>query len=1282
MSFSGVRLDGGGCCNVLLYLPGPGLIIGGSDTQGYYVSANKAKTWTVQNTGIGVRADWRQCGALLASITETSPQVLYSLTGEAQAAGSAGNSGGLLAGTLDASGNITWLMRATLPQAGANHTKTPLPTDGWKRSTGRLLVQDSLYLFAGTYQQGILRSSNTGTDGTHTGAGYDNFPTACTMGGAAPGTGNWFCRVVVPDPASSTTLWAGFYDSTGTAAGLWKCTNAHATTPNFIQVATGGGPNAVEDIFALGDYLYVAAGNQGLYRYGPLSGTPAWTSLNGGSVPTGAVSADWWSNVAGYVDGSSNHVIIGGNGNPTVAAQCLMRLVIPSTWPGTGSITYSNETASVNVATEPSGYTWWHAADSYRNWLGGPGFFCPFTMITTGSPPDIYCSGSEGAFRNLAGAGWQIANSGMPMFLGHPIAANPVHAGHIVFGSSDWCLFDDSSAGSETASTLQNDPPVVSTQGFSAAISADGSTVYAGQGAKYTNSGGEVWSRPWNQPGNWAPMGLKAKTGGKVAIGLAAFDASGTLVVLAAVWASGLWRWDGTSWSNRAPGIATSGGTGTLMQVVYAGGGLCFVFDRGSGIWRSNDYGLSWGSGPVWAKTSGDNLSGTVAYDATRPGRLWVSAAGKLYQLSGADTGTVAGGGITGSGHDVTPNGVTAGPLGTDGTGNIYFATQDSGSGSGLLLTADDGVTWQDITGGDGSFARCNCNPEQMAVGPFEAAAGAPRVYVSGSNVVAWGYPASSAPAQVSAPFTEVQVNQNLLGVAGVLPMWFGAGGAPSTRGNLLIARIETSDGSATITPSDPNWQLVSDVPAGAGTPTARVLTYWYPNNPGGIGGQGSAQLIARPAHRVTPVPAAVPALVGGGVMQGGSTAPARVHVQAPAVIAGTIVPANTATFTSSNPSATLKGKLAEYSSGAGTIQYLDQTGTNSGTGSVTSLPVTAAAGNTYTGGLGIAHFAAALTGGTTGQSWSTPAGWSSDGVGNNTSLPFSQYSQTGLTAGPTSVTGTITLGTWTMTAWAASAATFYALAATPVSITTSSLPDGTSGTAYGPVTLAASGGAPSYSWAVTSGSLPPGLSLSAGGVLSGTPSGTSAVYSFSVTVTDSATQTATASFTISVAGTIAVATSSLPAGTVAAPYQAFLAATGGTSPYTWAIVAGALPPGLALTGGNGPTAGTIAGTPLLAGTFNFTVQATDRTSTSATAALSITVGAGPLTIATIDLAPGVLGEPYFAQFTATGGVPPYHWTLTSGSLPPGLVLNDDGTVTGTLLAAGAYPFTVTVTDS
>jgi hypothetical protein len=66
------------------------------------------------------------------------------------------------------------------------------------------------------------------------------------------------------------------------------------------------------------------------------------------------------------------------------------------------------------------------------------------------------------------------------------------------------------------------------------------------------------------------------------------------------------------------------------------------------------------------------------------------------------------------------------------------------------------------------------------------------------------------------------------------------------------------------------------------------------------------------------------------------------------------------------------------------------------------------------------------------------------------------------------------------------------------------------------------------------------------------------------------------------------------------------LAASGGTSPYTWSITVGSLPAGLTLQG----STGVIGGIPTTAGTYNFTAQVTDSLAGTSSKSLSITVAA------------------------------------------------------------------------
>ena len=83
------------------------------------------------------------------------------------------------------------------------------------------------------------------------------------------------------------------------------------------------------------------------------------------------------------------------------------------------------------------------------------------------------------------------------------------------------------------------------------------------------------------------------------------------------------------------------------------------------------------------------------------------------------------------------------------------------------------------------------------------------------------------------------------------------------------------------------------------------------------------------------------------------------------------------------------------------------------------------------------------------------------------------------------------------------------------------------------------------------------------------------------------------------------------------------------------------------------------------------------------TPSCSITIAPPPLTASCAAATTGQVGVPYSSAITASGGTAPYTFALNSGSLPGGLSLNPaTGAITGTPTTAGAFTFTVKVTDS
>lgn len=139
------------------------------------------------------------------------------------------------------------------------------------------------------------------------------------------------------------------------------------------------------------------------------------------------------------------------------------------------------------------------------------------------------------------------------------------------------------------------------------------------------------------------------------------------------------------------------------------------------------------------------------------------------------------------------------------------------------------------------------------------------------------------------------------------------------------------------------------------------------------------------------------------------------------------------------------------------------------------------------------------------------------------------------------------------------------------------------------------------------------------------------------------------------------------PAGTLCTLYATQLSTTGGVAPYTYRLASGELPPGLYLTSN-----GSILGIPSQTGTFPFSVLVTDRNGCPDRKSFSITVSCS-LASWSFSLPESTVGDSfigYVESIDSCGAASIY--AIVSGSLPPGLSLNLNGTVTGTLAPNGS----------
>ena len=1191
------------------------------------------------------------------------------------------SSAGVLSGTPTAGGSFTFTITGTDSSTGTGPytasqsytvtvaaptiTLSPTTLPGGTKGTAYSQTVSasggtSPYTFArtsGTLPTGLTLSSAGVLSGTPTAAGSYTFTITGTDSstGTGPYTGSQAYTVTISLALSPTTLPAA---AVGSAYSATTITATGGTSPYTYNVTSGALPAGLSltsagvlsgTPTAGGSFTFTVTAtdsttpthNTGSQSYTLTVAAPTIlvspTTLPGGTkgtaysqpvVASGGTAPYTFAKTSGTLPTgltlSSAGVL---SGTPTAAGSYTFTITGTDSSTGTGPYTGSQSyTVSISLALSPTTLPGAAVGSAYSQTVVASGGTAPYTYtVTSGALPAGLSLTSAGVL-----SGTPTAGGSFTFTITGTDSATPTHN----TGSQSYTL--TVAAPTITLSPTTLPAPAVGSA-YSQTVSASGGT------APYT----------FAKTSGTLPTGLTLSSAG-VLSGTPTAGGSFTFTITGTDSSTGT----GPYTASQSYTVTVAAPTITLSPTTLPGGT--------KGTAYSQTVSASGGTSPyTFARTSGTLPTGLTLSSAGVLSGTPTAAGSYTFTITGTDSSTGTGPYTGSQAYTVTislalsPTTLPAAAVGsaysattitaTGGTSPYTYNVTSGALPAGLSLTSAGVLSGTPTAGGSFTFtvtATDSTTPtHNTGSQSYTLTVAAPTILVS--------------PTTLPGGTKGTAYSQPVVASGGTAPYTFA-----KTSGTLPTGLTLSSAG------------VLSGTPTAAGSYTFTITGTDSSTGTGPYTGSQSYTVSISLALSPTTLPgAAVGSAYSQTVVASGGTAPYTYTVTSGALPAGLSL--TSAGVLSGTPTA--GGSFTFTITGTDSATPTHNTGSQSYTLTVaaptitlspTTLPAPAvgsAYSQTVSASGGTAPYTFAKTSGT------LPTGLTLSSAGVLSGTPTAGGSFTFTITGTDSSTGT---GPYT-----ASQSYTVTVAAPTITLSPTTLPGGTKGTAYSQ-TVSASGGTSPYTFARTSGTLPTGLTLSSAGVLSGTPTAAGS-YTFTITGTDSSTGTGpyTGSQAYTVTISLALSPTTLPAAAVGSAYSATtITATGGTSPYTYNVTSGALPAGLSLT-----SAGVLSGTPTAGGSFTFTVTATDSTTpthNTGSQSYTLTVAAPTILVSPTTLPGGTKGTAYSQPVVASGGTAPYTFAKTSGTLPTGLTLSSAGVLSGTPTAAGSYTFTITGTDS